>query len=154
MTPEGKVKKQVVATLKKLGAYYFFPATGGYGRSGVPDVVACLDGLFIGIECKAGNNTLTELQKKELSKIRDSHGVTLCINEANINSLEPALINITSALRKAFSACVSNTGQGVLVVVTNNSIKLHGLNIGEKDALDLLRVAAHSYDCADDRTLQ
>ena len=49
MTPEAKVKKKVVAQLKALNAYYFFPATGGYGKSGVPDVVGCYDGNFFGI---------------------------------------------------------------------------------------------------------
>ena len=42
MTPEGKVKKRVVEQLKALGCYYFFPATGGYGKSGVPDIVGVL----------------------------------------------------------------------------------------------------------------
>ena len=37
MTPEKKVKQTVVKILKEIGAYYFFPATGGYGRNGVPD---------------------------------------------------------------------------------------------------------------------
>ena len=39
-TPEAKVKEKVVAKLKELKAYYFFPATGGYGKSGVPDIVS------------------------------------------------------------------------------------------------------------------
>ena len=38
MTPEAKVKKKIVEQLKALGCYYFFPATGGYGKSGVPDI--------------------------------------------------------------------------------------------------------------------
>jgi len=40
-TPEKKVKEKVVKYLKEYGKdiYYFFPATGGYGRSGVPDIV-------------------------------------------------------------------------------------------------------------------
>jgi hypothetical protein len=42
MTPEGKVKKKIVEQLKALGCYYFFPATGGYGKSGVPDIVGSL----------------------------------------------------------------------------------------------------------------
>ncbi len=37
MTPEAKVKKKVSIVLKNLGAYYFYPVTGGYGTSGVPD---------------------------------------------------------------------------------------------------------------------
>ena len=56
MTPEAKVKKKVVAILNDHGAYYFYPVTGGYGRSGVPDIVACHGGRFIGIECKANGN--------------------------------------------------------------------------------------------------
>ena len=56
MTPEAKVKKVVVKQLRNLGAYYFYPVTGGYGRSGVPDIVGCYKGKFFGIECKAGKN--------------------------------------------------------------------------------------------------
>ena len=46
MTPEKKVKNQVVSILKAHGAYYFYPVTGGYGASGVPDIVGCYKGRF------------------------------------------------------------------------------------------------------------
>ena len=52
-TPESKVKKRVVDMLKSYGMYFFYPVTGGYGKSGVPDIVACWQGRFIGIEGKA-----------------------------------------------------------------------------------------------------
>jgi Holliday junction resolvase len=81
MTPEAKVKKKVVDLLKAAGAYYFFPATGGFGRSGVPDIIVCLKGQFIGIECKAGNNKPTALQERELQKIVDAGGRGLVVNE-------------------------------------------------------------------------
>ena len=41
VTPEKKVKQKVVKILEEVGAYYFYPVSGGYGASGVPDVVAC-----------------------------------------------------------------------------------------------------------------
>jgi len=88
MTPEAKVKKKVVAILKKHEAYYFYPVTGGYGRSGVPDVIACHDGRFISIECKAGSNKPTPLQQKNLDDIQAAGGVALVINEENINTVE------------------------------------------------------------------
>ena len=88
MTPEAKVKKKVVAILKKYEAYYFYPVTGGYGRSGVPDVIACHNGRFIGIECKAGSNKPTPLQQKNLDDIQAADGVALVINEDNINAVE------------------------------------------------------------------
>jgi len=90
-TPEARVKKKVVAILKEAGAYYFYPVTGGYGRSGVPDIIACYKGMFIGIECKAGNNKPTPLQNKNLKDIADAGGVAKVINEDNIHEVREFL---------------------------------------------------------------
>jgi len=87
MTPEAKVKKKVVEHLKTLGAYYFYPVTGGYGKSGVPDIIGCHNGAFFGIECKAGKNKPTALQEKNLSDIKKSGGISLVINEDNIDDV-------------------------------------------------------------------
>ena len=84
MTPEGKVKKQVTAVLKQYGAYYFSPVTGGFGASGVPDIIACYKGRFIAIECKAGTNKPTALQLKNIDDIDKQGGITAVINEENI----------------------------------------------------------------------
>jgi hypothetical protein len=93
MTPEAKVKAKVKKVLDKLNCYYFFPATGGYGRSGVPDVIVCFQGHFIGIECKAGKGKLTALQENELKKIQFNEGITAVINEDNVDLLEEWLYN-------------------------------------------------------------
>lgn len=95
MTPEAKVKKRVVNVLKENGAYYFFPATGGYGRSGVPDIVGCYRGLFFGIECKAGSNKPTALQEAEMRKIREANGITLVVNEENVDDVKIMLRDIS-----------------------------------------------------------
>jgi Holliday junction resolvase len=91
MTPESKVKKKVTTILKEIGAYYFYPVTGGFGRSGVPDIVCCLGGNFIGIECKAGDNKATALQNKNLEEIQAAGGFAFLVNEDNIDSLERVL---------------------------------------------------------------
>jgi len=88
MTPEAKVKKKCVEYLKSIGAYYFFPATGGYGKSGVPDIVGCYKGRFFGIECKAGKNTPTELQKNQLRLIAQAGGIAMVVNENTLHSME------------------------------------------------------------------
>lgn len=74
-TPEGKVKDAVVKVLKQEGAYYFFPMTHGMGRSGVPDIVACVDGRFVGIECKVEGAKPTDLQQRELEAIKSAGGM-------------------------------------------------------------------------------
>ncbi len=91
MTPEAKVKASVVKLLKKYEVYYFFPATHGFGRSGVPDIICCFNALFLAIECKAGKGKTTALQEKELQRIRNAGGDTFVINEENIHVLEAYL---------------------------------------------------------------
>ena len=91
MTPERKVKQQVRKVLDKLGAYYVMPVTGGFGNSGAPDFLVCLHGRFIGIECKAGKNTTTPLQEKNLRSIEKSGGVSLVVNDVNVGVFETEL---------------------------------------------------------------
>jgi len=90
-TPEGKVKTKVVKLLKERGVYYFFPASWGRGRSGVPDVVCCHGGRFLAVECKAGKGKTTALQDKEIAAIRAAGGTALIINEDNLHELEAHL---------------------------------------------------------------
>jgi len=84
-TPEGKVKDAVTKILRDRGAYYFLPVSGGFGRSGVPDIIACYKGQFIGIECKANKNTPTLLQFAEMAQIDKALGVTMVVNENNVS---------------------------------------------------------------------
>ena len=93
-TPERKVKEKVVTVLKQHGAYYFFPATYGLGRAGIPDIIACHCGCFVAIECKAGKGTTTALQERELQRIRDAGGIALVIDETNIEVVRTILTTI------------------------------------------------------------
>ena len=87
-TPESKVKSAVTKILKENNMYYFFAATGGYGKSGVPDIIACVNGRFVGIECKAGNNKPTTLQEREIKLIIESGGVAFVVNEETVNLVQ------------------------------------------------------------------
>lgn len=87
-TPEKKVKDKVKKVLEEYGCYYFFPATHGYGRSGVPDIIGCYKGFFFAIECKAGKGTTTALQQREIRRIEEAGGSAIVINENNIEELQ------------------------------------------------------------------
>lgn len=93
-TPEGRVKDAVTKILRDRGAYYFFPVSGGFGRSGVPDIIACYKGHFLGIECKAGSNNPTPLQLAELAKIDKALGVSMVVNEKTPHWVENTLNTI------------------------------------------------------------
>ena len=94
MTPEKKVKNEVVKVLKTFGAYYFYPVTGGYGASGVPDIVGCYKGRFFAIECKAGKGTTTALQERNITQIIAQGGLAIVVNENNIPDVDKLMIEI------------------------------------------------------------
>ena len=91
MTPEKKVKTKVVEILKGFGAYYFYASTGGYGASGVPDIICCYQKRFIGIECKAGKGKTTALQEKNIAQIIAQGGLAIVVNEDNIEEVRTLL---------------------------------------------------------------
>lgn len=99
-TPEAKVKKKVVEILHKYGAYYFFPATHGYGRSGVPDIVCCVNGRFVAFEIKAGTNKPTALQEREIRHIQETKGIAAVIRENNIDLVTTIMKELTHVEEK------------------------------------------------------
>lgn len=80
-TPEAKVKAAVKKLLAELGVYYFMPAANGYGRAGIPDIICCVNGTFLAIECKAGKGRTTALQDRELNAIAAAGGIAVIVTD-------------------------------------------------------------------------
>ena len=99
-TPEVKVKHAVRTILDEHGVYYFCPPANGYGRQGIPDIICCLDGHFIAIECKAGKGQTTALQDRELNAILNASGTVFIAREHNIPDLELLLKEKQNELRR------------------------------------------------------
>lgn len=76
--PETKIVKKCMALLTtKFPGFYFKTHGGPYQKAGLPDIVGVYEGRFIGIEikCPGKEDTLTDLQKKVLDKIKRAGGV-------------------------------------------------------------------------------
>jgi Holliday junction resolvase len=95
-TPEKKVKDKVRAVLESEGVYYFMPPANGYGRSGVPDIIACVNGLFFAVETKANGNKPTALQVREIEAIRRNNGVAVVVDETNWDMVRPLVRELSS----------------------------------------------------------
>jgi Holliday junction resolvase len=95
-TPEKKVKDKVKAVLDSEGVYYFMPPANGYGRAGIPDIIACVNGLFFAIETKANGNKPTALQIREIEAIRRNNGVAVVVDETNWDMVRPLLRELSS----------------------------------------------------------
>jgi len=63
--------------LSSLGSdvFYFKEHGSSYGSSGVPDIVCCYQGRFLGLEAKLPGGRLTELQKRAIDKINRAGGI-------------------------------------------------------------------------------
>ena len=75
------LERDIVAAIKRylasLGSDVFFwkEHGGPFGTSGVPDIICCYKGRFLGLEAKLPGGKLTELQKRALDKINRAGGI-------------------------------------------------------------------------------
>ncbi len=67
----------IKAYLASLGSDVFFwkEHGGPYGTSGIPDIICCYKGRFLGLEVKLPRGKLTALQKRALEKINAAGGI-------------------------------------------------------------------------------
>lgn len=75
------LERDVVASIKKylasLGSDVFFwkEHGGPYSSAGIPDIICCYKGRFLGLEVKLPSGKLTELQKRAIEKINSAGGI-------------------------------------------------------------------------------
>ena len=75
------LERDIVTAIRKylasLGSDVFFwkEHESVYGTNGVPDIICCYKGRFLGLECKLPGGRLTELQKRAIEKINRAGGV-------------------------------------------------------------------------------
>lgn len=84
-TPESKVKAAVKRWLAAKGIWYCMPMGTGFGNSGVPDFVCCMEGKFLAIETKAPGkrHNTTVLQKRQIASIKDAGGEAVVIDDVS-----------------------------------------------------------------------
>ena len=80
MKGEAKLKQEVKDLLNAKGAYWFMPVQMGYGVSGTPDFLCCIDGKFVGIETKAPGKRASKFQEFRIRQIIDAGGVAFWTN--------------------------------------------------------------------------
>jgi hypothetical protein len=73
---EKQLQRKVIKYLKSLPNTWFFKVWGGgYQRAGIPDLICCINGIFIAIELKGDNGKPTELQKMNIKNINAAGGI-------------------------------------------------------------------------------
>lgn len=75
MASEKQYENKIKAYLKQLPRTWFFKHWGGgLAPAGIPDIIACVNGRFVGIEVKAENGRPSPLQVDKIAEINTSGG--------------------------------------------------------------------------------
>lgn len=72
---EGQLTLKIKKYLKSRGAYAENIFGGGFQASGIPDILACYNGRFLGLEVKLEYNSPSAIQKAKLTMINNAGGV-------------------------------------------------------------------------------
>lgn len=72
---ESKLQKRIQNYLTSIGAYEFKVHGEIFMRAGIPDIICCYKGRFIGIEAKEPGNHPSELQLAHGRKIVKAGGL-------------------------------------------------------------------------------
>lgn len=84
MAQEKTIENKIKEYLTEIGAWYIKYHGTKMTRSGVPDLLVCYKGRFVGIEVKAPNEQPTELQKYHIRKIREAGGIAFVADNLQI----------------------------------------------------------------------
>lgn len=77
MQPEARIGKKIREYIESIGGFVFKVHGGPQMMSGLPDLIACVQGLFIGIEVKQPGQNPTARQVFVHSLIRRSCGFVI-----------------------------------------------------------------------------
>jgi hypothetical protein len=97
--PESRLQRQIRKGLKaEVGGWWRKIHGGPFQAAGIPDLLGCVEGHFIGLEVKHPdqNAEVSELQLKNIREIRRNGGTAEVVE-----SLEEALSFVREALAKA-----------------------------------------------------
>mgnify|MGYP001618050338 CR=1 FL=1 len=76
-TPESFEKAEICKYLDSIGAWYFKPMMTGFGKAGVPDIIACYRKSLIGIEVKREGKEPTPKQELRMKEIQRCGGIAV-----------------------------------------------------------------------------
>lgn len=82
MTDHARLLKEICQWFSANGIWYVRTNSHGYGRKGIPDVLACYNGRFVAVEAKVLPDKPTAWQMRELKGIQASHGIALVIHRS------------------------------------------------------------------------
>ena len=89
-TYENKIKK----FLDDRGAYYVKFFANAYTKSGIPDILCCINSYFVGVEVKAQNGIPSELQLRNVHAINAAGGFAFVLYPSAFEQFKTFVCNL------------------------------------------------------------
>jgi len=81
---EKDITNAIMRYLKTVPGCFAWKEHGGmYGTSGLPDIICCLNGKFVGLEVKTPDGKVTKLQEVTLAKIQAAGGMGVVVRSVD-----------------------------------------------------------------------
>lgn len=71
---EKTIENQIKRYLDRLGIWYMKVHGSMYQKAGVPDIIACIDSVFVAIEIKRPGGKVSALQQLNIDEINENGG--------------------------------------------------------------------------------
>ncbi len=94
MAQEKQFENKVKAFLKEQGCWVLKTWSNGIQREGIPDLLVCCNGSFIGIELKAENGNPSELQLWNIDQINKAGGYAFVLYPSQFEELKKLIRSI------------------------------------------------------------
>lgn len=94
MAQEKNLENRVKKFLKDEGCWYLKTWGGGMQRSGIPDLLICCNGFFVGVELKAEDGKPSDLQLWNIRKINASGGVAFVLYPNEFEEFKNFIVNL------------------------------------------------------------
>lgn len=89
MAAEKNFENKIKAFLKEQGVWQIkYWAGSQFTKSGIPDILSCVNGYFVAIEVKAPNGKPSELQLYTIKKIREAGGFAFVLYPSGFDTFK------------------------------------------------------------------
>lgn len=86
---EKSFENKIKDFLKDNNCYFIKYWGGGYfTESGVPDLLVCCNGYFLGLEIKAEKGIVSDLQKYNIEQIKKAGGIAMAVYPKDFDRLK------------------------------------------------------------------
>lgn len=95
MAAEKNYENRIKKYLESKGAWFVKFFANAYTSSGIPDILSCINGRFVGIEVKQETGKPSLLQKVHLKRIGEAGGIGILAYPSGYQKLKELIDNLS-----------------------------------------------------------